>query len=343
MIPASSEPRELQRLSRRILEGMTAADPRATWILQGWPFHYHRGFWGAEQVEAVLTGLPDKHLLVLDLWAEKHPLWQSTRAFHGKPWVWSMVHTFGGRPGLFGDLERMANDRVAAEAGGDQGRLVGIGMATEALGGNAVAYEIATEAAFEPGRRDVSAWLRTYVERRYGRLTPGIARAWKLLQRSVYSGQHETWVPSGITARPTGARTSSPSMEGPPTEDLVALVKVWRLLLDEANRDEGDGPLGRDVVDVAQQVLAEQARLLRQEAINAHGAGDLRTLAAASRRLEQLFGDVDELLATRPELLLGRWLADARRWGATPEEFRTDGAERTAADHHLGTTGQRPA
>jgi hypothetical protein len=36
--------------------------------------------------------------------------------------------------------------------------------------------------------------------------------------------------------------------------------------------------------------------------------------------LFDLIREVDELLATRPEYLLGRWLKDARRWGANEEE-----------------------
>ena len=36
----------------------------------------------------------------------------------------------------------------------------------------------------------------------------------------------------------------------------------------------------------------------------------------------QLIRDVDELLATRKELLLGRWLGDAKRWATSDAERR---------------------
>ncbi|MGH7583420.1 MAG: alpha-N-acetylglucosaminidase C-terminal domain-containing protein, partial [Gemmatimonadales bacterium] len=37
-------------------------------------------------------------------------------------------------------------------------------------------------------------------------------------------------------------------------------------------------------------------------------------------RVEDLLRDLDELTATRPEFLLGKWIADARRWGTTDAE-----------------------
>jgi alpha-N-acetylglucosaminidase len=45
-------------------------------------------------------------------------------------------------------------------------------------------------------------------------------------------------------------------------------------------------------------------------------------LADASGRFLQLIRDMDELLATREELLLGRWIENAKRWGTTEDERR---------------------
>ena len=49
-------------------------------------------------------------------------------------------------------------------------------------------------------------------------------------------------------------------------------------------------------------------------------AGDAKAMRAAADEFLQLLLDMDELLATRREFLLGRWLADARRWGETEAE-----------------------
>lgn len=44
---------------------------------------------------------------------------------------------------------------------------------------------------------------------------------------------------------------------------------------------------------------------------------DLTKLIATERQIESLLQDIDALVGTRPELLLGRWIADVRRWGKT--------------------------
>jgi alpha-N-acetylglucosaminidase len=36
-------------------------------------------------------------MVVLDLWSEIRPVWILTSAFYGKPFVWNLLHNFGGR------------------------------------------------------------------------------------------------------------------------------------------------------------------------------------------------------------------------------------------------------
>ena len=48
--------------------------------------------------------------------------------------------------------------------------------------------------------------------------------------------------------------------------------------------------------------------------------GPRRLSSRPPRRCSTLIRDLDELLATRPEFLLGNWLEDARRWGTTDAE-----------------------
>ena len=45
-------------------------------------------------------------------------------------------------------------------------------------------------------------------------------------------------------------------------------------------------------------------------------------LAAASERFLQLIRDIDDLVSTRSELLLGCWLRDAKRWAGNDEDRR---------------------
>ena len=44
-------------------------------------------------------------LIVLDLFAEVRPLWKKYNSFFGQPFVWCMLHNYGGTMDLYGDIE----------------------------------------------------------------------------------------------------------------------------------------------------------------------------------------------------------------------------------------------
>jgi hypothetical protein len=82
----------------------------------------------------------------------------------------------------------------------------------------------------------------------------------------------------------------------------------------------GRDALRHDLVNVARQVLADHASTLHTRVARAWRAKDATGFARASGRFLELIADMDRLLATRPEFLLGAWLEDAKRWGATEAE-----------------------
>jgi len=77
-----------------------------------------------------------------------------------------------------------------------------------------------------------------------------------------------------------------------------------------------------DVVNLARQVLGELGLPLVNQVQAAYDRKDRAALHAAEQRVVDLLQDLNTLGGTRREFLLGVWLADARRWGTTPEERR---------------------
>ncbi|CAK0890519.1 unnamed protein product [Prorocentrum cordatum] len=151
------------------LAALRGADPEAIWVVQGWLFVNSRAFWGEEQIEAYLHPVPREHILVLDLISEAHPAYSSTRSYHGRPFLWSVLHNFGGQVGLRGNL-RTVMDRPYAAARQAEGTMVGIGLTMEAINQNPVVYELALDHVWNPEPRDLGQWLRTWVRARYGYL-----------------------------------------------------------------------------------------------------------------------------------------------------------------------------
>ena len=48
-------------------------------------------------------------MIVLDLYAEIRPIWKKSDSFYGQPFIWCMLHNFGGNHGLYGTVERISN------------------------------------------------------------------------------------------------------------------------------------------------------------------------------------------------------------------------------------------
>jgi hypothetical protein len=71
---------------------------------------------------------------------------------------------------------------------------------------------------------------------------------------------------------------------------------------------------------VARQVLANHAAQYHSDIVTAFQAKDVQGFKQASTSFFALMRDLDELLATRQEFLLGCWLEDAKRWGTSQDE-----------------------
>ena len=100
--PPSNDTDYLTSVSSAVFDAMKAADPNAVWVAQGWMFHSDPNFWQTEQVKAFVSGPPVNSLIILDLHAEQHPIYESTDSFFGTPFIWDTIFNFGGRSGMYG-------------------------------------------------------------------------------------------------------------------------------------------------------------------------------------------------------------------------------------------------
>ncbi|MCG7310798.1 alpha-N-acetylglucosaminidase [Brachybacterium sp. ACRRE] len=82
--------------------------------------------------------------------------------------------------------------------------------------------------------------------------------------------------------------------------------------------------LAHDAAEIAIHVAAQSARAPLRAMVSAADAGDAATVRSEARTLEALIRGVDRLTATRPEMLVGRWIADARAWAGHDERAAED-------------------
>jgi alpha-N-acetylglucosaminidase len=318
--PPSDDPEYLSELSKKVYDGMRSADPDAVWVMQGWLFYSHRDFWKTPQIKGLLSTVPNDKMIILDLAAEIEPVWKRTNAFYGKQWIWNMLHNFGGNISLYGKIEDVAT--LPSEALNDpgSGRLKGIGLTMEAIEQTPVLYELMTDHIWRNTPIELKSWLRKYIENRYGKTTPALEKAWNILVKTVFNGKViRDGAESIIVARPTfeGDRRGARTKLNYSPEDLLP---AWDLMVNQIQACGQSDGFQYDLTDITRQVLANYALPVQQQMALAYKNNDKTKFEKYSTEFLELIDDMDRLLATRKDFLLGTWIADARNWGQTQEE-----------------------
>jgi len=319
---------------------MSEVDPEAVWVMQGWMFYHERKFWQDPQIQALLSAVPDDKMLILDLWSERFPVWNRTHAYYGKPWLWCMLQNFGQNITLSGNATSVANDPAAALADLASGKMSGIGLTPEGIGHTPIIYALMLENVWNEGKPvDINSFIVSYTANRYGRLSSQAVEAWKgifdtAFENNVNNGGHE----SIITGRPTFAENPKGCTNTNKCYERIDLAKAWDKLyacIDELSDSEG---YRYDIVDVTRQVLADYASVIQQKFAADYASGNLESFKVNADAFMSLIGDMDRLLATRDEFLLGNWLESAKAMGDTPEESKL--YEKNARNL-LGTWGNK--
>lgn len=318
--PPSDEPAFLSTLSKRVYEGMKAADPSAIWVMQGWLFYSDRKFWHAPQIKALLDAVPSENMIILDLATEIEPVWKRTEAFYGKPWIWNMLHNFGGNISLFGRMEGVASGPAHALKDSTAGKMKGIGLTMEGIEQNPVMYELMTDHTWRDKPIDLDNWLQEYILNRYGSKNEHALKAWNVLRQTVYNGKEiRDGAESILVARPTLAseRRWAKTKLNYTADDLLP---AWDELLLATEACKNYDGFQYDLVDVTRQVLANYALVLQTKAVQAYQTKDQQAFAQHRTQFLQLLDDMDKLLATRKDFLLGPWIQQARSCGTTADE-----------------------
>jgi alpha-N-acetylglucosaminidase len=321
--PPSDEPAFLSELSAKVYEGMRQADTAAVWVMQGWLFYSDRKFWKEAQTEALLKAVPDDKMIILDLATEIEPVWKRTQAFYGKEWIWNMLNNFGGNTNLFGRMETAAKEPAKALQDAKSGKMKGIGLTMEAIEQNPVMYELMTANTWRNQIINLDDWLPQYIFNRYGVNNQNALNAWDILRKTVYTVPAAKYKRDGaesiIQARPTfdsSARWANTRLN----YDAKDLLPAWDEMIKAIPLCKNSDGFRFDLVDLTRQVLANYASPLQQQFVAAYKNRDIASFTKYSQQFIGLIDDMDKLLATRKDFLLGPWIANARKWGANEKE-----------------------
>lgn len=318
--PDTDDPDFLASMSKTVYNTISAADSQAVWVMQAWFLYYSVGdFWKEPQSKALLGGVADDKMIILDLYGEFHPTWKKQSSFYGKPWIWNVLHNFGGRTSMSGKLYDIDNGLDEAINSPDKGNLSGIGMAMEYFGNNPVIQEYVMDKVWSTGDPDVENWLNSYVENRYGTKNEFADKAWDGMLKTVYNTHKQTG--TFLCERP-GFYNSELSYRTSPIPDYDQQVLTQALgdLLKCADNFRDLDTYQFDLVNLTRQFISPLAYNWILELEDAYLNNDMGTFIRVKSQFTSLLLDFDLLLASRKEYLLGSWLEDAKRWGDTDEE-----------------------
>ena len=311
---------------KSIYDALNSAVPDAGWILQQWQFA--GGQWRVFDEGVV----PKGKLIVLDLNSDAKP--GNLNSYNGHETVYCTIFNFGGRTGFFGRFNGIIDGYFDNKARYQS--INGIGAAPEAIEQTPVMYDLLFELPWLDSKPDPAAWMADYARRRYSAESAPAAEAWELLRtsaldcRTALQGPHEAI----MCARPALTVNSVSTWGGSEIfYDQTKTATAAYKLLDADLRGEN---YSYDLTDISRQALTDYSKSLLAGIKDANDRGDSEAFALRRDAFLQLMLDVDRLLNTNKDFMVGHWTERARAM-ADEVEGTTD-ADRDWLEHQNART-----
>ena len=338
-----------------IQEEMFKINPDMVWVQDAWRYVS----WLSKAIDL------DRSLL-LEYKAYNRPMWDVLE-HDGVPWAWCLLWNFGGNTGMDCGLGRMVYD--VSQARKRAACMRGLAAVPEGSDTNPVLYDLFSEMAWRNvDVSDLSSanawvldWLKQYARRRYGAAVYDAAKVevdamWEALNRVVFRdfGKGDDPAQTLVCAQPAvysnrvkarywadyeGAHPVSPYRR----EDIQ---EVWEKALLAAEKAGRLNPqFLYDLTDITRQALGDLSEPIYAKGIAHYYAASNRDKAkmlAALDKMVDLCRDMDQILATTPEFLLGNRIAAVKKRGFTPQEiYYHERLERTYLTYWILEEGVR--
>ncbi|WP_406213677.1 alpha-N-acetylglucosaminidase TIM-barrel domain-containing protein [Streptomyces canus] len=292
------------------------AHPGAVWAILGWQNN---------PAKELLDGVDKSRMLIVDGLSDRYTTVTDRESdWGGTPYAFGSIWNFGGHtpiganaPDWVEQYPKWRDKKGSA--------LAGIAAMPEGADNNAPALALLTDLAWTPGTVDLDDWFAAYGLSRYGGPDRHAAAAWQTIRDTAYNmSRADSWseAPDGLFGARPSLTANKAAAWGPEKDryDTTAFdAALTELLLVQAGLRDSSA-YRYDVVDVARQVLSNRSRVLLPQIKAAHDAGDKALFGKLTKTWLSWMDLLEDLLATSGQHLLGRWLADARSWGADRAE-----------------------
>ncbi len=280
----------------QLAAAMTKANAEAKWVIQFWQ-------WSGAQYN-VLSKVEKGKLIVLDLFSDAHSHFGD---YQGHDAVYCALPNFGGRTGLFGRLSKEMTDFFDQKSA--HSNVKGIGATPEAIEQVPVLYDALFELPWFASKPDPKTWLANYAVSRYGVQNDNAQNAWEKVRNSALNCETSLQGPQEavLCARPALSVGSVSSWGGTDIfYDAQQVADAAYLLLKADGSLSGEN-YSYDLTDFSRQALTDYGYYLLKAINEAYTSGDKTAYAARRDAFLDLLSDVDKLLNTNRNFMLGRW------------------------------------
>ena len=309
MDPPSFEPEYLNHVASHIYESLTAVDEEAEWLQMAWFLYYQRNYYTPERAKAMITGVPQGKMTLLDYYCEYKEMWRDLDSFFGQPFIWCYLGNFGGNSGIAGNVkEAVGRLETALDEAGDN--LVGIGSTLEGLDVQQFPYEHILSKAWNFSDTDEEA-IDLVADRHAGLSLPDVRRAWRAIYDSVLTFPPVNFCCPLPCTFPQMGKVPSGSQLRYNTESLE---EAYRLLSQYGGLSTA---LTTDIVWAGRQLLGDSFADHKRSFDEAFTQRDAERMAAEADTMRTIIREMNTLNARLPHATLDKWLDDARAYGDT--------------------------
>jgi hypothetical protein len=300
---------------RRIQDVMMKADGSAVWVIQQWQKNI---------TAAKLDKLNKDHVLALDLFSEMREENEPMEAT-GTKWVWNMLHSFGGRMGLFGDLPTLTQMPTAVAK---KKHMVGIGMTMEAYSNSGIMYDLVSDMTWKNESILYSEYIRDYVRSRYGVLEENALAGWNILAETAFA--KKTSVVQGppesvINARPTADfRAASTWGHSNYMYDKSEMELALPQFIKAFNTLGGNPAFIHDFVELTAQVLSTASLEYYRKMIAAYSDKNHDDYELYSAKFLKAVDFMERVLSVSPYFGVGKWIEASRNMLPDMDDWSKD-------------------
>ena len=303
-----------------LYDAMEAAKSGSQWVIQQWQ-------WSATQKYS-LTAVPAGRLVVLDLFSDGSPAFDSYNGYAPQDAVFCAIPNFGGRSGLMGRLQNVTDNYFKFK--GKYASIKGIGAAPEAIEQTPVTYDLIFQLPWMNGvKPDVKEWVDNYAVARYGQDNAVVKEAWNLLRQGplnygadgIQGPVEDVWAARpNLDAKPASYWGKTLNHAGgtyTKARRQMLIDATYKLLSQQEALGMATGSVyesnyNYDLIEFGGGVMADYAYDLLLGIKEAKNADNTELYEARRDAFLQLILDVDKFKGTNLNFRLGKWTQEAR-------------------------------